>query len=471
MTDDDTKDRVIHLAAEATRRAGAVSIMDITPQLVTGSDAEVAEQLAAQYAAADGAEPIAYNGEVYRYDRARGVWSICKKAALKADLRVFDGAAYGEKGCWKLAKGKADSVLDLLRAFTDSDVFDDAKYMLVLEDVALEVDPQTWTLRERGLTPELYQRHALPVAYDPQATAPKTMAALARLFNADEIATLQVWAGAAVFGLGPELAKALLIQGGPGTGKSTVLELLSQLMPAGSVSHVKPHDFSHRFRPHALNGALLNVCNELPREELRNWHALKTVVSCEGMQLEPKGRDAYNFRPRAAHLFSCNHFPQVADATTDFWDRWIVLQTHAKPVRGTGAERRGYAAELVKEEIAGIVVWLVEGARRFAEVEGRIKPCATSIASLHQWRGVADTVAMFFDAACREDLATAETSPDLPALSFVYGRYKAWCRDHGHQDPTPQARVREWFADRHLVAQTSRNTVKLRISLLDRAHQ
>lgn len=430
-----------------------VSARFLTPKLEVGSESEVAEELIRIWAASDGVEAIADNaGCVWRYHAESGTWREHSEKAIKRDLRKFDGLSYGEGRVYRVSKGKTAGVLDALRAYQESGELDEAPCALVCRNTAFVVDDSSWTLDEVALGPELYQRFAHDVDYRADAKAPKFIASLRRLFVDDDIRMIQEFCGAAVFGLGRKLKKALLIQGSTGIGKSQLLDVLAAMLPGGAVSTVLPHDFSHRFRAIPLDGALLNIANELPRRELRDWHSLKTVVSCETMPFERKNGAVYRAEPRAAHLFSCNHFPAVAAATQDFWERWavVVARADAGIVRGTGAEIVDYGKHLASTERAGIVAWLVEGARMFCEHKGRLPLSSSSRVALDRWRGVADTVSMWFSDEC-EEAPVSTPVRGLPSLTTAFTRYKQWARKH-EEECTPMSRFKEWFEDRHLVS-------------------
>jgi P4 family phage/plasmid primase-like protien len=244
--------------------------------------------------------------------------------------------------------------------------------------------------------------------------------------------------GASMLGYAPVMARALLLFGTGGTGKSTLLKLVLEWFPKASVSSVIPQEMAtNRFAPARLDGAVLNVVDDIPKDPITDAGLWKSAITGGRIDVERKGRDGYGIIPTAGHLYSGNKLPRAMGATDGFWRRWLVVRYDRK-FHGTTQCRPILPALLAEmEELAGFAIAAFvatggEGGRGYTEPECHAQ-------TMQEWADVSDSVAAWLREAT-EPVAAGVPKTAWPKRSDVYRSYRAWCTDCGRQPVSTQ----EW---------------------------
>jgi P4 family phage/plasmid primase-like protien len=188
----------------------------------------------------------------------------------------------------------------------------------------------------------------------------------------EKVMALQEAFAATMFGLAPKYQTAFLLYGPGGTGKTTVLEVLSMMMPADGQSAVPPQLWGERFQQQPMVGKSLNVCGELPESTLIDGDKFKAVVDGSMQQTELKGKPIFNYRPTAAQWFASNFLPRSRDTSEGFNRRWLILEfSRVVPV-----EKRivNFHEMLVAEEREAIAAWAVQGLDRLVRQRNYTQP-------------------------------------------------------------------------------------------------
>ena len=175
---------------------------------------------------------------------------------------------------------------------------------------------------------------------------------------ADKVAALREAMCVTMFGKATDLQRAVLLLGPGGTGKSQILEIMRSLMPEGTTSNVPPTDWANdRFATASMAGKLLNVCGELSESQMIDGRMFKGIISGDPQEAQFKGRDRFEYKPKAANWFASNYIPKTRDTSSGFNRRWLILTfTHPVPL-----DKRilNIAEQIVSEEREAIVAWAV----------------------------------------------------------------------------------------------------------------
>lgn len=237
----------------------------------------------------------------------------------------------------------------------------------------------TSDLKLNDHSPKYGQTFTMPFEYIPQraAEAHKWLAFLEDCWGddpdyAEKVMALQEAFAATMFGLGPKYQSAFLLYGPGGTGKTTVLEVLSMMMPADGQSAVPPQLWGERFQQQPMVGKSLNVCGELPESAMIDGDKFKAVVDGSAQQTELKGKPIFDYRPTAAQWFASNFLPRSKDTSEGFNRRWLIFEF----LKVVERERRivNYHEILVAEEREAIAAWAVQGLDRLVKQRGYTKP-------------------------------------------------------------------------------------------------
>jgi P4 family phage/plasmid primase-like protien len=237
--------------------------------------------------------------------------------------------------------------------------------------------------------------------------------------------------GASLLGMAPMMARAVMLYGEGGTGKSTLIELLTRWCQPQAVASVTPQDMGvNRFASAQLDGALLNVVDDLPAEPIKDAGAWKSSITGGRMGVERKGRDGYTIHPRAGHLYAGNRLPVAVRANTGFWRRWLVVE-YDRVFAGTQHDRDVLTALL--DETPDLVCFAL---RAFLDTGGKggrgytLPACHARM--LHEWETISDSVTAFWADAV-EVLEPGRPRADGWPRALVYRSYRGWCEEGGRK--------------------------------------
>lgn len=218
-------------------------------------------------------------------------------------------------------------------------------------------------------SPKYGKTFTLPFNYIPERAgeAHKWIAYLEQSWGddpdyAEKVAALQEAFAATMFGIAPQYQRAFLLHGKPKTGKTQALQVLEAMMPSDARCSIPPALWSERFALSQMVGKTLNVCGELPESDTINGEKFKLIVGGENVPTEFKNKDAFDFKPTAAHWFASNFLPRSRDTSGGFVRRWLVFDFN-NVVRDD--ERIvDFWKILIAEEREAIAAWAMQGLRR-----------------------------------------------------------------------------------------------------------
>lgn len=236
--------------------------------------------------------------------------------------------------------------------------------------------------------------------------------------------------GASVLGFAPTMARALFLYGPGGTGKSTLIDLMTRWCQPGAVCSVTPQDMGeNRFAPARLDGAIMNVVDDLPKDAIADAGVWKSAITGGRIDVERKGKDGHGIYPTAGHVYAGNRLPVAVQATTGFWRRWLVVE-YDRVFAGTRRDRpiiHDLAAEMPTILGAAIGAFLATGG---AGGRGYTMPgCHEDV--MRQWDTVSDSVSAF----ANEHLTPVGDVPKIqwPKRADVYKAYRMWGLDMGRR--------------------------------------
>ncbi len=164
--------------------------------------------------------------------------------------------------------------------------------------------------------------------------------------------------------------KALMLYGGPNTGKSQVCKVVQELV-GGS-------DFTCSIYPDSMNdpralapikGKAINIIYDLPKNSTLQDGGFKQLVSTgETISIDPKNIHPEQYTPSCKHIFATNNLPTISDSTDAVYTRLLLIHfDHAVPE----SKQDPLLQEKFEKEMPGILNWAIEGARRLYSSNGR----------------------------------------------------------------------------------------------------
>lgn len=368
---------------------------------------------------------VADHGELYAYNESAGIWSVVDTNHLSRIVQGFSGAmTFSEPPRKvKIRSGDVKGTIELAMAKVGRrGFFDQAPHGLAFENGFLRIHEGVVQVVPHA------EQHGARFAYafpcDESATCPLWEQCLLDAFTGDpdpdeKIAAIQEFAGASIMGLATRYQKALVLYGFGANAKSVVAEVLGACFPPGSSCSISPQTWSDEYRMALLAGKLINIVGELPDSDIMDGASFKDTVDGSQKTARQIREAPFTFTPRAGHIFAANKLPGSNDHSHGFWRRMLVItfnRTFQEYEQDVGLTDR-----IIKTELAGIVAWLVKGAKR-AIFQGRYTMPPSSIAAMQAWKHAADPISLFVT----EKLRNVRRAEERALCKEVFQAYISW---------------------------------------------
>lgn len=222
------------------------------------------------------------------------------------------------------------------------------------------------------------------------------------------------------------MQKFMILRGTGGTGKSSVISVIQNIIGIENTSGVSMEDLTQRFYPAQLRGKLLNACADISAQALTSIDVIKKATGEDLLICERKGVDPTTFRSYAKLLFSANQIPLNLDEKSDaLYRRMLILVMDRKPKKIDLELDAKLATEL------DWWIWQAIYALRTLYSEGKFREsdaCKEEVEKLHR---AADTVKAFMD-ECTQRQQGTEMKREL-----LYEQYTEYCKSYGRKANSP----------------------------------
>lgn len=299
----------------------------------------------------------------------------------------------------------------------------------------LDADP--WLLNVLNGTIDLHsgelrghQREELitklaPVEYDPEASAPTWQTFLEHVQPNEQVrGFLKRSAGYSATGDTSE--QCMFIDSGSGAnGKSTYHEALHATLgdyamrtPAETLLAKRaggvPNDIAR------LKGARLVTASETDEGRRLNESLIKDLTGQDTISARFMRAEWFDFTPTHKLHLATNHKPEIRGTDPAIWRR-IRLIPWAVTIPPSKQDRR--LPEKLKAERSGVLRWLVEGAREWAQ-EGLNAPDEVRLAT-NEYRADQDVLAAFLEDCCVVD------HYETGFAGKLWKAWHRWCEENG----------------------------------------
>ncbi|MCI1693395.1 DNA primase family protein [Aneurinibacillus aneurinilyticus] len=196
--------------------------------------------------------------------------------------------------------------------------------------------------------------------------------------------------------------KFFVFIGKPHTGKSTLLDILKEIVGSKYTSAIPLHKLGDRFMSAELFEAKLNISGELNEGQLKGLSTIKALTGNDAIIAERKGKDPFVFKNKAKLIFAGNQMPVLKrlDSTSAFFDR-IIFVTFNNTIPED--ERDLNLKEKMLEERDYIVYWALKGLRRLIENNFIFTSCNDSNEFKRQYVQEMNTAISFIESCCDVD--------------------------------------------------------------------
>lgn len=218
--------------------------------------------------------------------------------------------------------------------------------------------------------------------------------------------------------------KMLVICGDGGTGKSTVINLIQDMVGKRNTSNVAMSKLADNFQAIRMMGKLLNSCADLEIDALDDVTMIKKLTGEDSISDSFKGKDVISFDNYAKLLFSTNELPLVRNEKTEgFYRRLLILTMNEKP-----EHRDAKLRDKLKAEMPYFIHIAMEALRRMYK-RGSILESENSKELTKQLRADSDTIEAFIDECCMK----TKDPDDKLERGIIYKKYFEFCDENGRQ--------------------------------------
>lgn len=180
-------------------------------------------------------------------------------------------------------------------------------------------------------TPTIVIQNKIPVNYNPAAyneTMDKTLNKIC--CNDDQLRKLiEEMIGYCLFRRN-ELGKCFILTGDGSNGKSTLLDVMYELLGEENISSVDLKELKDRFKTFQLEGKLANIGDDISNQRITDDSVFKKLVTGQKVNVERKGADPFDFNNYSKLIFSANSVPEVDDTSGGLKRRLEIIPFNAK---------------------------------------------------------------------------------------------------------------------------------------------
>lgn len=169
-----------------------------------------------------------------------------------------------------------------------------------------------------------------------------------------------------------------------------------------------------------LRGKRFVIAAELEEGMRLDTAVVKKLCSTDPIKAEKKFKDPFEFLPSHTTILYTNHLPKVGTNDKGTWDRLVVVPFLAK-LRGVKGEIKNYADYLLEHCGGAILLWMIQGAKKFIEADYIIEQPQIVKDAIESYRQENDWLNNFLTECCDIEDGSTERAGD------VYDAYKTHC--------------------------------------------
>ncbi len=335
-------------------------------------------------------------------------------------LKNFLGRVAEKQGVTILEAQTYDFKTKLYLQFLSSAFFEPIKpntgvTLLNTLNGTIEITKDSQTVR--AFKREDFLTYQLPFEYDENATCPMFQKYLDRVLPEKELQNLVSEFFGYVFTKNLKMEKAMLLYGSGANGKSVLFDVVNAVLGEENISNFSLSNLLEEHNRALIANKLLNYGSEIDAAKTKD--EFKSLVSCEPIQARLKYGQSFIMKNYAKLAFNCNELPSDFTHQHAYFRRLLIV-----PFRVTIPEieqDNTLANKIIKNELAGVFNWIVDGLKRLLKVEKFTKSAIVK-QTLETYKKESDSVAMFID-----ENGYKSNSKNFILLKELYGKYREDC--------------------------------------------
>ncbi len=223
------------------------------------------------------------------------------------------------------------------------------------------------TVSLRPLGTQYRSRNQIPIAYDPTAQCKLLLDEVLRpVLHPEDIELIQRYTGLILIG-GNRAQKLLMLTGLGGTGKGTLVNLITAIVGEKNVDQLRVDHLKQRFETSRLIGKMLLTVIEAPADFFNQDGAevVKALVGHDEMKGERKNvNESLRVQGRYPIVVTSNEQLRVRLAGDESaWSRRLLNIDYQRPRPNGSKIIDNFHEVLLREEGPGILNWMIDGAQ------------------------------------------------------------------------------------------------------------
>jgi len=186
------------------------------------------------------------------------------------------------------------------------------------------------------LTSEWLSPDQIPITYDPDANGTAYRNFFKSMMPDDGGAELGFELVAQLVQRACKRRRAYFLVGGPNSGKSTLINVISEYLLGANASHFALQELGDKHNRACLHNKTLNVCADLPSGPMKDRSTFKRITGGDPIDARHMYKGPFSFKPNCHLLFSGNGPIRAPGAGEAFWDRWVVIPCLNDFSKGSG---------------------------------------------------------------------------------------------------------------------------------------
>ena len=123
--------------------------------------------------------------------------------------------------------------------------------------------------------------------------------------------------------------KAFILYGDGANGKSTLLDILTDVIGDINISSLSLQELNHNFKLSEITNKLVNIGDDISDQYLEYSSIFKKLVSGDEVTVDKKNEQPYKMRNYATMLFATNNLPTTKDKSAGYSRRLSIIPFEA----------------------------------------------------------------------------------------------------------------------------------------------
>lgn len=123
--------------------------------------------------------------------------------------------------------------------------------------------------------------------------------------------------------------KAFILYGDGANGKSTLLDILTDVIGDTNISSLSLQELNHNFKLSEITNKLVNIGDDISDQYLEDSSIFKKLVSGDEVTVDKKNEQPYKMRNYATMLFATNNLPTTKDKSAGYSRRLSIIPFEA----------------------------------------------------------------------------------------------------------------------------------------------